>query len=275
MQRLNCCSWAGCSTMEGGDGTADLVINKRFVSESELDERRKRRQEEWEKVRKPEDPEECPEEAYDPRSLYERLQEQREKKQQEFEEQFKFKNMVRGLDEDETNFLDEVSRQQELIEKQRREEELKELNEYRSTLTKVGVSADPKKEAEKKLPMKSVENKNRFSQAKLLAGAVKHRSSEGGNSVKRLKLDTDHDDKNQEKPSCVPLGSSSMSGSSVHCPSAAVCIAVAEDWHCLPHLYKVSRNFELNIFFKNHFHHSGEQDKVADDQVKNLSINES
>lgn len=40
-------------------------------------------------------------------------------------------NMVRGLDEDETNFLDEVSRQQELIEKQRREEELKELKEYR------------------------------------------------------------------------------------------------------------------------------------------------
>uniref|UniRef100_A0A8D0ESS4 FAM192A/Fyv6 N-terminal domain-containing protein n=1 Tax=Strix occidentalis caurina TaxID=311401 RepID=A0A8D0ESS4_STROC len=43
--------------MDGGDGTADLVINKRFVSESELEERRKRRQEEWEKVRKPEDPE--------------------------------------------------------------------------------------------------------------------------------------------------------------------------------------------------------------------------
>lgn len=40
-------------------------------------------------------------------------------------------NMVRGLDEDETHFLDEVSRQQELLEKQRREEELKELNEYR------------------------------------------------------------------------------------------------------------------------------------------------
>ncbi|KFP82139.1 Protein FAM192A [Acanthisitta chloris] len=225
--------------MDGGDGSADLVINKRFVSESELEERRKRRQEEWEKVRKPEDPKECPEEAYDPRSLYERLQEQREKKQQEFEEQFKFKNMVRGLDEDETHFLDEVSRQQELLEKQRREEELKELNEYRisfalngwwlpkaGTLTKVGVSMDPKKEAEKKLPMKSVENKNKFSQAKLLAGAVKHRSSDGGNSVKRLKLDTDHEEKNQEKPSCVPLGSSSVGGSTVHCPSAAVCIGI-------------------------------------------------
>ncbi|KQK73998.1 hypothetical protein AAES_160326 [Amazona aestiva] len=182
----------GCSIMDGADGTADLVINKRFVSESELEERRKRRQEEWEKVRKPGDPEECPEEAYDPRSLYERLQEQREKKQQEFEEQFKF---------------------------------------IHSTLTKVGVSMDPKKETEKKLPMKSVENKNKFSQAKLLAGAVKHRSSDGGNSVKRLKLDTDHDEKNQgtslsEKPSCVPLGSSSVGGSAVHCPSAAVCIGI-------------------------------------------------
>ncbi|NWY07463.1 F192A protein, partial [Nothoprocta ornata] len=225
--------------MDGGDGSADLVINKRFVSEAELEERRKRRQEEWEKVRKPEDPVECPEEAYDPRSLYERLQEQREKKQQEFEEQFKFKNMVRGLDEDETNFLDEVSRQQELLEKQRREEELKELNEYRisfaqrwlaivyrSTLAKVGVSADPKKETEKKLPMKSVENKNKFSQAKLLAGAVKHRSSDGGNSVKRLKLDSEHDEKSQEKAPGVALGSSAVGGSAVHCPSAAVCIGI-------------------------------------------------
>lgn len=33
---------------------------------------------------------ECPEEVYDPRSLYERLQEQKDRKQQEYEEQFKF-----------------------------------------------------------------------------------------------------------------------------------------------------------------------------------------
>ncbi|NXG48044.1 F192A protein, partial [Psilopogon haemacephalus] len=133
-------------------------------------------------------------------------------------------NMVRGLDEDESHFLDEVSRQQELLEKQRREEELKELNEYRISF--LGGSTEPKKEAEKKLPVKGVENKNKFSQAKLLAGAVKHRSSDGGNSVKRLKLDPDHDEKNQDKGSCVPLGSSSGGGSAVHCPSAAVCIGI-------------------------------------------------
>ncbi|KAH0619470.1 hypothetical protein JD844_000125 [Phrynosoma platyrhinos] len=221
----------GYTTMDGGESSADLVINKRFVSEAELEERRKRRQEEWEKVRKPEDPEECPEEVYDPRSLYERLQEQKDKKQQEFEEQFKFKNMVRGLDEDETKFLDEVSRQQALIEKQRRDEDLKELSEYRIsfTLAKVGVSADLKKETEKKLSVKSAESKSKFSQAKLLAGAVKHRSSDGANSVKRLKLDPDPDhDKAPEASSCIPLGSSSssVSVSALHCPSAAVCIGI-------------------------------------------------
>uniref|UniRef100_A0A8C2FIB6 FAM192A/Fyv6 N-terminal domain-containing protein n=1 Tax=Cyprinus carpio TaxID=7962 RepID=A0A8C2FIB6_CYPCA len=65
-------------------------LSRKFVSESELDEKRKKRQEEWEKVRKPDDPEEAPEEVYDPRSLYERLQEQKDKKQEEYEEQFKF-----------------------------------------------------------------------------------------------------------------------------------------------------------------------------------------
>lgn len=33
---------------------------------------------------------EAPEEEYDPRSLFERLQEQKDKKQEEYEEQFKF-----------------------------------------------------------------------------------------------------------------------------------------------------------------------------------------
>lgn len=37
---------------------------------------------------------EAPEEEYDPRSLFERLQEQKDKKQEEFEEQFKFSESV-------------------------------------------------------------------------------------------------------------------------------------------------------------------------------------
>ncbi|KAM3609148.1 uncharacterized protein V6R79_010203 [Siganus canaliculatus] len=121
-----------------GGGAAGVDLSRKFVSEAELDEKRKKRQEEWEKVRKPEDPQEAPEEEYDPRSLFERLQEQKDKKQEEFEEQFKFKNMVRGLDEDETSFLDEVSRQQCLVEKQRRDEEKQELLEYRISFFSLG-----------------------------------------------------------------------------------------------------------------------------------------
>uniref|UniRef100_A0A2I3GG93 FAM192A/Fyv6 N-terminal domain-containing protein n=1 Tax=Nomascus leucogenys TaxID=61853 RepID=A0A2I3GG93_NOMLE len=120
--------------------------------------------------------------------------------------------MVRGLDEDETSFLDEVSRQQELIEK--------------NHLKKVGISQENKKEVEKKLTVKPIETKNKFSQAKLLAGAVKHKSSESDNSVKRLKPDPEPDDKNQELSSCKCLRNTSLSGPSIHCPSAAVCIGI-------------------------------------------------
>lgn len=40
----------------------------------------------------------APEEPYDGRSLYDRLKEQRDAKDSEFEEARKFKNMIRGLD---------------------------------------------------------------------------------------------------------------------------------------------------------------------------------
>lgn len=40
-----------------GGGAAGVDLSRKFVSEAELDEKRKKRQEEWEKVRKPDDPE--------------------------------------------------------------------------------------------------------------------------------------------------------------------------------------------------------------------------
>uniref|UniRef100_A0A8C5QCT3 Proteasome activator subunit 3 interacting protein 1 n=1 Tax=Leptobrachium leishanense TaxID=445787 RepID=A0A8C5QCT3_9ANUR len=208
------------------DQEGDSLINKRFVTEAEVEEKKKKRQEEWEKVRKPEDPEDCPEEVYDPRSLYEKLQEQKDKKQQEYEEQFKFKNMVRGLDEDETNFLVEVSRKQELVEKQRKEEEKKEINEFRNARTMAASSSDHKKrETDKKPLARSLDGKSKFSQSKLLAGAVRHRSSSEGTSSKKLKLEQDHDNKLKESHSGA-LGGGTSSGSLFHCPPASVCIGI-------------------------------------------------
>lgn len=40
-----------------GGGEAGVDLSRKFVSEAELDKRRQKRQEEWQKVRKPDDPE--------------------------------------------------------------------------------------------------------------------------------------------------------------------------------------------------------------------------
>ncbi|XP_034541075.1 PSME3-interacting protein [Notolabrus celidotus] len=238
-----------------GGGAAGVDLSRKFVTEAELDEQRKKRQEEWEKVRKPEDPEEAPEEEYDPRSLFERLQEQKDKKQEDYEEQFKFRNMVRGLDEEETSFLDEVSRQQCLLEKQRRDEEKKELLEYRSALVK-HASTEGRKEPEKKVAPKqsgAEQRTSHLSQAHLLAGAVKRRSSsQSSDSSKKQKVEittaasTGNGDRLKEqedgagegaeraedkqmvpgltaKTPSAPVGSGQ---GTLHLPSAAVCVGV-------------------------------------------------
>ncbi|KAM9855081.1 PSME3-interacting protein [Aulostomus maculatus] len=239
-----------------GGGAAGVDLSRKFVSEAELDERRKKRQEEWEKVRKPDDPQEVPEEEYDPRSLFERLQEQKDKKQEEYEEQFKFKNMVRGLDDDETSFLDEVSRQQSLMEKQRRDEEKKELLEYRISFTPVALAkqaaAGSRPEPEKKAPSRHSGAEHRsshLSQAHLLAGAVKRRSSsQSSDSCKKQKVEitaTSADKRTEQEggagggtggaedhqtvPSLTPKTPSAPLSSSqgvIHLPSAAVCVGV-------------------------------------------------
>ncbi|XP_078024359.1 PSME3-interacting protein isoform X3 [Epinephelus lanceolatus] len=240
--------------MAGGE-TAGVDLSRKFVSEAELDEKRKKRQEEWEKVRKPEDPEQAPEEEYDPRSLFERLQEQKDKKQEEYEEQFKFRNMVRGLDEDETSFLDEVSRQQCLVEKQRRDEEKQELLEYRSALVKQ-ASTESRREPEKKVAPKhsgAEQRTSHLSQAHLLAGAVKRRSSsQSSDSSKKQKVDitttatTGNGDTHTEQEdgagggaggaedqqtvpgltAKTPSAPLSSGQGMLHLPSAAVCVGV-------------------------------------------------
>ncbi|XP_072291822.1 PSME3-interacting protein [Eucyclogobius newberryi] len=228
-------------------------LSRKFVSESELDEKRKKRQEEWEKVRKPEDPEEAPEEVYDPRCLFERLQEQKDKKQEEFEEQFKFKNMVRGLDEDETSFLDEVSRQQSLVEKRRRDEEKLELQQYRSAIAKQSVTENRREPEKKTISKQSVveQRTSLLSQAHLLVGAVKRRSSsqssdsskkqkvEKASSTTTTKIEDSHTvqergapgeaggaDRPQGPTSRTPSAPQDATRGVVHLPSAAVCVGV-------------------------------------------------
>ncbi|XP_055332426.1 PSME3-interacting protein-like isoform X2 [Paramacrobiotus metropolitanus] len=87
---------------------------KSFVTEKEIEEKKKVRQAEWEKVRKPDQPLQAPDEPVDNRTLYDRLKEQKLKEQEEKEEARKLKNFVRGLEHDEVEFLDQRLSKQKL-----------------------------------------------------------------------------------------------------------------------------------------------------------------
>ncbi|XP_073233724.1 PSME3-interacting protein-like isoform X2 [Porites lutea] len=165
-----------------------------FVSEAELDEIRDKRQKEWEKVRKEDDPLECPEQVHDNKTLYERLQEQKQKKQDEWDEQHQLKNMIRGLDSDETLFLDLVSKQQEEIASRRFNEETQEIREYRDAVSQfqstAAVPADIKLPGSAVLNRKSSqESGTKKSQLQLIAGAIKRKgNSEKTSPQKRTKV---------------------------------------------------------------------------------------
>lgn len=83
--------------------------------------------------------------ANDTRPLYERLQEQRNKKKEMIEESQKLSNMVTKLDEDDANYLNEVV-------KNKREEELKKrLEVYDAMETKKRLDEQRVLEEEKRL----------------------------------------------------------------------------------------------------------------------------
>ncbi|XP_052748558.1 PSME3-interacting protein [Galleria mellonella] len=113
-----------------------------FISETEILEARRRRQEEWDKVRTEDQPKEAPEEPYDTRPLYQRLEEQRLKKEAEYEEAHKLKNMIRGLDDDEVGFLDLVERTKAKAAQQISIEEQKEMQEFRERVSSLAESEE-------------------------------------------------------------------------------------------------------------------------------------
>lgn len=85
---------------------------------------------------------EAPEEPYDTRPLYQRLEEQRLKKEAEYEEAHKLKNMIRGLDDDEVGFLDLVERSKAKAAQQISIEEQREMQEFRERVSNLAESEE-------------------------------------------------------------------------------------------------------------------------------------
>eukprot|EP00731_Ephydatia_muelleri_P018770 Em0011g810a len=167
-----------------------MATNK-FITEKEAEEVRKRKQEMWEKVRKPDQPLERPEES-DNRTLYERLKEQKDKHQEEWEEQFKFKNMIyKGLDDEEAQFLHFVMQREAEQASQRWEEEVKEVTAYREAVaklkeeqlaTEVRTSATAPEVTQSTKPKAAGLTVSQKSQHSLVAGAIKRKGSRSSTS---------------------------------------------------------------------------------------------
>lgn len=147
-------------------------------------------------MRKPDEPELAPDEPYDSRSLFERLEEQKKIKQDEWDATHDIKNVVRGIDDDEAAFLDKVDDVKAEIEYKRLKEERNELEEYRKMKDRL-LEEDETRRLKAEIESSATKNKSKIietkKQSKLLLGAVvkkrtKSESDEAKVAEKKPKL---------------------------------------------------------------------------------------
>ncbi|KZT30508.1 hypothetical protein NEOLEDRAFT_1053795 [Neolentinus lepideus HHB14362 ss-1] len=112
-------------------------VGSRFVSQNDIEDARKRREEQWKAAyaRLGQEPPPQPvEDAYDGRSLAEKLAANKVTKQEEWEERNRLANQFRALEEDEVMFLDTVRERQEQEERARKEQDNEELKSFRQAV---------------------------------------------------------------------------------------------------------------------------------------------
>lgn len=111
--------------------------SSRFVSEAQLTEAQKKRQEAikdaYARIGQSPPPGSLnnEEEEYDPRTLAEKLKANKDAKQEIFEEKMKLSNHFRGIDDGESEFLAEIARQKKEEQRRREEETRQELEAFR------------------------------------------------------------------------------------------------------------------------------------------------
>lgn len=157
-------------------------LKNKFVSEEDVKVERDKRQADWDRVRQPEDPKECPEE--ETRSLFEQLEANKDGRERELEDESKLRSSVKGLDDEEVQFLNFVSNRQMQIEKDRNNEEksvIKELKELKEK-TLITVEDKQKLSSTGSSSSSSVSTSSsaaaRKSQQQLLSGAIKRKSTD-------------------------------------------------------------------------------------------------
>lgn len=110
-------------------------VASRFVSQGQLTEAQKKREQDlkdaYARIGQEPPPGAKAEEEYDPRTLYEKLQANKDAKQEKHDETWKLSNQFRGIDEGESEFLAEVAKEKRDEERKKRQEEREQLEAFR------------------------------------------------------------------------------------------------------------------------------------------------
>ncbi|KAF9229411.1 hypothetical protein BS17DRAFT_688909 [Gyrodon lividus] len=121
--------------MEEGIPTVAVTgVASRFVTQTDVEAAKTRREEQWKAAYArlgQEPPPQPAEDSYDGRSLAEKLAANRAAKQEEWEEKTKLANQFRALEEDEIMFLDSIREKQAEEERLRRLQDGEELSDFR------------------------------------------------------------------------------------------------------------------------------------------------
>ncbi|KAI6031732.1 hypothetical protein PISMIDRAFT_673441 [Pisolithus microcarpus 441] len=122
---------------EGVSSVSVSGVASRFVSQSDVEAARARREEQWKAAyaRLGQEPPPQPiDDSFDGRSLAEKLAANRAAKQEEWEEKMKLGNQFRALEEDEIVFLDSIREKQAEEERLRKAQDGAELSDFRKAV---------------------------------------------------------------------------------------------------------------------------------------------
>lgn len=157
-----------------------------FFSEKEAEQNRISKQQEWERVRKPNDSKEAPlDQLRNARPLHQQLEENRVAEQEALNDSLALKNQIRGINEDESAYLNSISKAEVKIERERQREADLLIGALKRNQSKYTIRNENKPAlVENVKPSDDSGIKKKKKQSSLLAGAIKRKSSADGNEPK-------------------------------------------------------------------------------------------
>lgn len=158
-----------------------------FFSEKEAEQNRISKQQEWERVRKPNDSKEAPlDQLRNGRPLHQQLEENRVAEQEALNDSLALKNQIRGINEDESAYLNSISKAEVKIERERQKEADLLIGALKRNQSKYTIRNEKQPVLVENSKTPSDENgiKKKKKQSSLLAGAIKRKSSADGNEPK-------------------------------------------------------------------------------------------